>query len=188
MDVGRPLIRALRAAVFAVACVLVSAVLHVLAGGAGVRLETMAGALTLTWAGAFLLGRRQCGVEVLLAACFAAQYGMHHLFTAGAPPAVSAPATHGHGTGLGMLLVHVVAAVGSAWWLARGESALATLLHLAGASVSMAWAALLLLPAVPIEFGPAVRVTPWRGPVPPRRAPFAVVVSRRGPPVSFSVL
>lgn len=189
MHVGRPLLRSLRAAVFAVACVLVSAALHVLAGGAAVRLGTLAAALALTWLGAFLLGGRQRGMDVLLGACFAAQYGMHHLFTAGAEPVAPMLTEQGHGSWLGMVLVHAVAAVGSAWWLARGDSVLATLVHLAATSLDGLWAALLLvLRTAPIEVGPTAPTALWDDPTPRRRAAFAMAVSRRGPPVRFSVL
>ncbi|GAA2814081.1 hypothetical protein [Nonomuraea dietziae] len=189
VHVGRPLLRAIRATVFAVACVLVSAALHVLAGGAAVRPSTLAGAVALTWAGAFLLGRRQRGVGVLLAACFAAQYGMHHLFTAGAAtPPLAAP-VHAHGTsGLGMLLVHVAIAVMSSWWLERGESSLATILHLAVTSLGALWTGLLVLagalvvprvPRRPRTDHEADRL---------RRILLATGVRRRGPPTLLSVL
>ncbi|MEV0384776.1 hypothetical protein [Nonomuraea sp. NPDC050643] len=189
MHVGRPFWRALRAAAFAVACVLVSAAMHVLAGGTVVHLGSMAVALAVAWAGAYVLGGRGRGVNVLLGACFTAQYGMHHLFGATMPdlPSVTPQSSHPHGAGLGMLLVHALAAFGSAWWLARGDSALATLLHLAVASVGEFWAALLIVAGVPIEPGTACRPASWDGPVPRRRLLVAASVSRRGPPVLSSV-
>lgn len=181
VHLGRPPLRALRATAFAVACVLVSSAVHVLAGGATVRPIFLAGAMALTWVGAYLLGGRQRGRQALLGACFAAQYGMHHLFTAGA----EASPEHGHGTGLGMFLVHVVIAVGSAWWLERGESALTTILHLAVASL---WAGLLILSGALIE-----PLLPGRPPVAHavdrlRLFLLAACVCRRGPPLSISVL
>ncbi|MFI6292619.1 hypothetical protein ACIBEJ_13590 [Nonomuraea sp. NPDC050790] len=191
MHVGRPVLRALRATVFAVACVLASLALHLLAGGAQIRPLTFALALALTWAGAYLLGRRQRGRELLLATCFAAQYGMHHLFTAGAEP-VAVQAGHGHGGGVGnglaMLIVHAVVALISAWGLERGEAALALLAHLAAASVGGLWSRLFVLLTATPETGVTglVPVEDERTLAP--RAPFAAIVSRRGPPLSFSVL
>ncbi|MDH2428068.1 hypothetical protein [Sphaerisporangium sp. TRM90804] len=188
---GRPLLRALRAAVFAAACVPTSASLHVLAGGAEVRTGVLALALALAWAGAYALGGRRRGRAVLLAACFAAQYGAHHLFTAGAAPAPSLtepslplPAGHTHGSALGMLVIHTVVALGSSWWLERGESALATLLHLAVTSVTGLWrlVAGLLAPSLVAER--TVRLVPWAGAVRLAHASLAVVVSRRGPPAA----
>ncbi|MFJ2033191.1 hypothetical protein [Streptosporangium sp. NPDC087985] len=153
------------------------------------RAGTLAAALTLTWLGAFLLAGRQRGMDVVLGACFAAQYGMHHLFTVGAAPAASSPWTHGHGTGLGMLLIHAVMAVLSAWVLERGESALATTVHLAVTSVRG-------LRAMPhILAGALVGIpSPTHGPMGdcppsfPRRSDFVVVVAQRGPPLAVSVL
>ncbi|NBE95485.1 MFS transporter [Nonomuraea sp. KC401] len=177
----------MRASAFAAVCVLVSAALHVLAGGTVVRLGSLCVALAAAWAGAYLLGGRRRGVSVLLGACFAAQYGMHHLFGATLPDLPSVGG-HAHGGGLGMLAVHAAAAFGSAWWLARGEAALATLLRLAVTSVGRFWATLLVLAGAPIEISRPGRTTGWDGPAAPPRAPFMAAVSRRGPPLVLSVL
>lgn len=188
MHAGQPLLRVMRAAVFAVVCVLVSAFLHGLAGGAPVRPGTLAGALALTWAGAFLLGARPRGMGVLLGACFAAQYGMHHLFSASGDSAVSALPAHQHGTGLGMLLVHAVVAAGSAWRLERGESALAMMAHLAVTSLAWLWDVLRALAPVlgEVETGP--RLGRWTR-VRARRWSrlFTTAVARRGPPAFLSL-
>ncbi|WP_214107544.1 hypothetical protein [Acrocarpospora catenulata] len=192
MYVGRSSLRVLRAAVFAAVCVLISAVLHVLAGGAPVRVGYLAAAMMLTWLGAYLLAGRQRGMDVLLAACFGAQYGMHHLFTVGAETSASSPWAdeHGDGTGVGMVLIHVAMAILSTWMLERGESALALIVYLAVAPVrglrgllrSLVGA---LVDIVPPTFGGPVRDRP----APPlRRSGFVVVVTRRGPPPAVSVL
>ncbi|MGI5291958.1 hypothetical protein ACQEVF_52810 [Nonomuraea polychroma] len=182
MHAGQPFLRATRSTVFAAVCVLVSAALHGFAGGEPVRPGTLLGALALAWTGAFLLGGRQRGMGVLLGACFATQYGMHHLFSAGAPVP-----PHEHGTGLGMLLVHVMTALLSAWWLERGESALAVLLHLAFASIGR-WCALLVLAAGPIEAGLHGRRPSYDGRVPFPQSLFAAAISRRGPPARFPLI
>ncbi|MFI7641540.1 hypothetical protein [Nonomuraea sp. NPDC049400] len=174
----------MRAAMFAAVCVLVSAALHGLAGGEPVHAGTLTGALALAWAGAFLLGGRQRGMEVLLAACFATQYGMHQLFGAGDAAATS---SHEHGTVLGMLLVHAVTALISAWWLARGESALAVLLHLAVATVRRWWRVLPALVGWQAEVSRHGRHPSWDEHVPFPRSRFAAAVSRRGPPARFSL-
>lgn len=184
VDVGRPVLRALRATVFAAACVPLSSVLHVLAGGGAIRPGFLAGATAMTWAGAYLLGARRRGLPALLGAAFGAQYGMHHLFTAGAEAPPPVLAGHDHSSGLGMLLVHVALALMSAWWLERGESALASMVHLAVASL---WAGLIVLAAAPVE--PRL---PGRPPVAGtvdrlRRFLLAAGVSRRGPPLIVSV-
>ncbi len=170
-------------------CVLVSAALHVLAGGVAVRPSALAGAVALTWAGAFLLGRRQRGMGVLLAACFAAQYGMHHLFTAGAetPPPASLDHAHG-GSGLAMLLVHVAVAAMSSWWLERGDTTLATILRLAVTSLGVLWAGLLILAGAPVESRLPRRPQVEHGIDRLRRLLLGAGVRRRGPPTSVSVL
>ncbi|MFE3454893.1 hypothetical protein ACFXJ8_38815 [Nonomuraea sp. NPDC059194] len=167
------------------ACVLVSSALHILAGGAAIRPDFLAGAAALTWAGSYLLGARQRGMEVLLPACFAAQYGMHHLFTAGAEPVLPASFDHDHGSGLGMLLVHALVGVVSAWWLERGESALATMLHLVVASL---WTGLIVLAAALVEPRMPGRPLVAHAIDRLRRFLLAAGVSRRGPPLSVSVL
>ncbi|MBB6553236.1 hypothetical protein [Nonomuraea rubra] len=180
----------MRASVFAVACVLVSAALHVMAGGTISHPGMIVTALAPAWTGAYVLGGRQRGVPALLAACFAAQYGMHHLFGATLPdlPFMTGQAAHEHGGGLGMLLVHTVAAFGSAWWLAKGDAALATLLRLAVASVGMLWTALLILVCGPVDAVRPGGAACWDDPAPRRPSPFAATVLRRGPPIVFSVL
>lgn len=151
---GRPGLRGLRAAVFAVVCVLTALAMHVLAGGPAAGLGTVAAATAVTGAGAFVLARRRRSTGTLLAASFAAQYGMHQLFTADLPQALHLlfaghgehttagsgfHALSGHHGGLyaraGMFLAHVLVAALSAWWLDRGETVLATLLLLLACSL-----------------------------------------------------
>ncbi|TDC97529.1 hypothetical protein E1292_37005 [Nonomuraea deserti] len=81
-----------------------------------------------------------------------------------------------------------MAVFGSAWWLTRGDAALATLLRLAVTSVGDFWAALLVLAGVPIEVVRPGRTAAWDAPASRPRSPFAAVVSRRGPPLVLSVL
>lgn len=171
----------MRAAVFAVVCVTASLGMHVLAGGSAVDPVVLAAAVPPVLAGACVLARRQRGLGALMGAAFAAQYGLHHAFSA----AAAQPPVPGHGHGglaadVAMLLAHTVTALLSAYWLERGETALATLLRLLVASV------LTLL----VRWAPAAgRVTP---PPAERDGPsflsrlLAAAVSRRGPPVGFS--
>ncbi|MEV0228270.1 hypothetical protein [Nonomuraea sp. NPDC050786] len=186
MHIGRPVLRAMRAAVFAAVCVLVSAALHGFAGGEPVRPGILLGASVLAWAGAYLLGGSQRGMGALLAACFATQYGMHQLFGAGTANAVTAG--HEHGTGVGMFLVHAMTALISAWWLERGESALAALLQLAVTTVRRWWKVLLVLTGGLVGTSPHSRRRPWDEHVPFPRSRFAAAISRRGPPVRFSLI
>ncbi|MFF5208635.1 hypothetical protein [Streptosporangium sp. NPDC000396] len=189
-----PVLRLMRAAVFAVVCVMASLAMHMLAGGAPVEPGALAGAVLLTGLGAFVLARRQRGFGVLMGASFATQYGLHTWFSAGA---ISQPVLlesqhggglsvlleHQHRGGLSMLLVHVAMALLSAYWLERGESALATLLRLLVASVLtiLAWWA----PVVTRVVLPAARAGGW---VPSATRLLAAAVSRRGPPEPLSVI
>ncbi|MGN9787544.1 MFS transporter [Nonomuraea sp. ZG12] len=180
---GRPIPRALRAAVFAVVCVYTALGMHMLAGGGGARLHVVAAATAITGAGAFVLAARRPSMGTLLAAAFAAQYGMHHLFGAGvtsAPVAGHHDAT-GLSPGLGMLVAHVLVATLSAWWLERGDSALVTLLRLLGCALRDLWRPL------PRGFAPLAAPRP----APPVAAPapalrtaqtLSSALSRRGPP------
>ncbi|AQZ65436.1 putative integral membrane protein [[Actinomadura] parvosata subsp. kistnae] len=205
---GRPGLRGLRAAVFAVVCVLAALGMHVLAGGPITGLGTVVAATVATGAGAFALARRRRSLGTLLTASFAAQYGMHQLFTAGtlAPPhhhtAPGADTTalttslttglttgladhHGGGlySGIGMLLAHVLVAAVSAWWLDCGETALAALLRLLACSLHDLWALL-------TARATALAALPLRAPAPVSAGTTAVLTSqvlawtlcRRGPP------
>ncbi|MFI6318847.1 MFS transporter [Nonomuraea sp. NPDC050556] len=139
MTVVSPALRLLRAAVFAVACVLVTAGGHLFAGGsavpAGVIFAAGAGALGM----AYGLNGRELGRGTILALTTAAQACLHALF-AWAAPASAVYSAHGH-LKVGMVLVHLTAALLTGWWLHRGESALWLLLRLWGAAplTVLAW-------------------------------------------------
>ncbi|MBG0830041.1 hypothetical protein HS041_19935 [Planomonospora sp. ID67723] len=180
-----PALRLLRATAFAVVCVLMSLGMHVLAGGAAVDPAVLAAAVTPVGAGAFVLARRQQGLGVLLTAAFATQYGLHHVFSAAAAAAQPPVPAHGHGglaADVAMLLAHAVTALLSAYWLERGESALATLLRLLVASVLI-----LLVWRAPAAGHVTRPITEQDGPSFLSRL-LAAAVSRRGPPVGFSAI
>lgn len=185
MQVGRPVVRALRAAAFAAACILASALLHMLVGGGTIEPSVLAIAVVANWTFAYALGRRPRGRLTLLSMCGLSQYGMHQLFaahehaSAALTPSAAAP-VHGHGTGPGMLLIHVTVALVSSWWLAQGEATLCALPLLAAARTGLWWLRVLVF--VPVA-EPAVRVMPaW--PQTARLVPplLVRVLSRRGPP------
>ncbi|MGN9841183.1 hypothetical protein ACTMTI_23955 [Nonomuraea sp. H19] len=175
---GRAGLRGLRAAVFAAVCVYAALGMHILAGGPGVSLRTLAAAVAMTWAGAFLLARRRRSMGTLLGASFAAQYGMHHLFSSGAAPYSG---HHGSGlqAGIGMLVAHVIVATLCAWWLERGETALVTFVLLLACSLRDLWRLTARLAAPP---------APRPGPVVTAAAVIrtsqvlAWAMCRRGPP------
>ncbi|MEU1721573.1 MFS transporter [Nonomuraea sp. NPDC005692] len=200
MQVARPVVRALRAAVFTAVCVLASAALHTLVGGTAIAPGPLALAVAATFAAAYAAGSRPRGWAPLLAMCVAAQYGLHELFDASesaryglshlldasspsfaGPPA--GPVAHGHGSS-GMVVIHLAVAVSSSWWLARGDAALAALLRLSTVRLARLWTVLCAWSSVlaPPPAGPA-RACPLWPPVAGHRALLlAPVLSRRGPP------
>ncbi len=180
VHIGQPFFRGFRALVFAVVCVAVSAGLHCVAGGSVVGPGRFASAVAVIAVLALLVGGAQRGSMFLLVACALAQSGLHVWFSLG----------EGHAEHLtpspSMLLVHSLAAVVSALWLERGESAMAAFIDFLVLLCSPGLWLRLLKP-----FGPAL---------PPRPMPAAPVfvriwldaltatASRRGPPVhSFSL-
>lgn len=173
MHIGRPFIRGLRSLVFAVVCVLVSAGLHFVAGGAPVAVSACAAAAAAVAPLGYLLGASQRGWAVLLPACASTQAGLHVWFSVGSghlEHAVPSPA---------MLLVHALAAAVCAIWLARGDAALAAFLDLL-----LLWTAaalvLRLFTSVPARVRRAVAD---RGPaLPPELRLLATAAARRGPP------
>ncbi|MEW9548185.1 hypothetical protein [Nonomuraea sp. NPDC050783] len=193
-------LRGPRAAVFAVVCVYAALGMHLLAGGPGARLEHVAAATAATGAGAFLLARRRRSPATLAVAAFAAQYGMHRLFSAGAAGAPAAhehalhqPALHEHvlhhehgglSAGLGMVAAHLAVAVLSAWWLDRGETALGTFLLLLAGAVRGLWHGLATRLPLPEAVGRGPVTSPGAG----VRAPqvLAGALCRRGPPAALA--
>ncbi|MEV0201080.1 hypothetical protein [Nonomuraea sp. NPDC050691] len=193
-------------------CVLLSAGLHTLTAGDAVDLLTLSTAMAATWAGALALTGRRRGRGTLLIACFAAQYGMHHLFTASftlshlvtaAPspgaglqthhllgrhahhtPVAMAAAHQEHGSVLGMALVHVAVALISGWWLERSDAALAELTRLAVASAHGLVAWLLAPPAAPVAVAWPGLAAARTAPALPSSPPLAATITRRGPPAA----
>lgn len=173
MHIGRPIIRGFRSLVFAVACVLVSAGLHFVAGGALISWDALAAAVAAVAQAGYLLGGSQRGWTVLLPACAVTQAGLHVWFTAGT----------GHADHLtpspSMLAVHTLAMAVCAVWLARGDAALAAFLDLL---VLWTAAALVvrLLTSAPIRVRRVA--ADRRSAPPPVLRLLATVASRRGPP------
>jgi hypothetical protein len=137
-----PLVRAVRAALFAVVCVGVSAGVHSAAGGCPLEVRSGAVGLPAIAVLAYLgLGRERRG-PTLTVGLGAAQVGLHYLFDAmsnagpsAAPSAMTAmPPMPGmsatmvmptpgatHPSTTAMLLAHAIAVVVCGWWLRRGE-------------------------------------------------------------------
>jgi len=140
--------RAIRAALFAVVCVSVAAVLHSVAGGARPSWPELAVGIPAVWLVAWpTLGRERSGLE-LTAGLGAAQIGLHYLFTylcaatatqhhavaastalTPSPFAMSMPdmpnmdmsGAASHPSGAAMFAAHVLAVLVCGWWLRQGE-------------------------------------------------------------------
>jgi len=126
-------VRSLRAAVFAVLCVLLAAGGHTLATGQAPPLwADGAGALALFAAGCPLSGRERSFVAI---GCgmLAAQAGLHAGFEAAQPRMAmnmhGAHMTHTHAMTPHATAVHLAAALLATWWLRRGEAAFWSLLR-----------------------------------------------------------
>ncbi|KUN88759.1 hypothetical protein [Streptomyces griseoruber] len=186
-------VRSLRAAVFAVLCVLLAAGGHVLATGVAPPVRTqVAGALVLFAAGC-LLGGRERSLAGIGGGTLASQAGLHFAFATARPQSVmvmhglrmSHSAAHPHTPHA--TAAHLGAALVLTWWLRRGEAALWSLLRWAVALVPglVAWWRVArgarAVPAVPRPGRPA-----GGGAGAPRQALLRYAVHRRGPPAGMS--
>ncbi|MFD6924178.1 hypothetical protein ACFV99_28760 [Streptomyces sp. NPDC059944] len=186
-----PAVRSLRAAVFAVLCVLLAAGGHVLATGvAPTRGAVCAGLLAVFAAGCLLCGRERSLLGIA-GAMLVAQAGLHLGFGAGRPRMTMTmhgahmTYTHAHALTPHATAAHVTAALLVTWWLRRGEAALWSLLRRAVAFVPglAAWwkGRTGLAPARP--YGDAAGRP--AEPRPLRQVLLRHAVSRRGPPAGL---
>lgn len=204
-----PLLRAVRAALFAAVCVGVGATLHTAADGCHVSplglVLGLLGASALGYAG---LGSERGG-PALTAGLGAGQVGLHYLFAATctytAPPDAAAmrsmpnmpatmtmtmPAGGAHLSTTAMLLAHTLAVVVCGWWMRHGEREAFALCRaaavLAAAPLRRLLAVAAVLAAEPHAPAAAPRNFPvCRGQAPRRRGlPLLTALTFRGPPVA----
>lgn len=187
MTASRSPIRALRAALFAAVCVVLSATGHALQSTHPVPVRSLLVAFGLTWVLAWAVAGRRRGAPSTGSGLAAVQLVMHLMFS-------TAQGQHGHAAhpghfghqgqaaallpSGGMLLAHLGAAAVCGVWLARGERAFLRLARTAFAPLRPPFAAVRL----PVAPRPPRRRPPRTG---DRRGPGAVLahaLSRRGPP------
>jgi len=184
--------RSLRAAVFAVLCVLLAAGGHALATGMAPSVGMqIAGGVAVFVAGCVLGGRERSLVGIG-GGTVAAQGGLHLAFDTARPH--MAMAAHGgmrmaqpHALTPHATAAHVGAAVVLTWWLRRGEAALWSLLRRAVACVPglIAWWHMVRGPLDRSDGPRAVR--PGAGETwSPRQVRLRHAVHRRGPPTGMS--
>jgi len=188
-----PFFRVSRAVVFATVCVSLSALGHAATSQLVIPLWAVltgfGGVLAVTLA----LAGHERSLATILGGLLGGQFALHCLYVGATAPMEHHPAVMpqdaAHGSGAGMTLAHVVAAVVSAWWLRRGERAAWSLARRLRAAADRP--VRLLLALLHVEpAAPPVRTRP--APVddespPTDRVPRFPVV-RRGPPLRSRAL
>ncbi|CAM5741301.1 hypothetical protein SALBM311S_01240 [Streptomyces alboniger] len=190
-------VRSLRAAVFAVLCVLLAAAGHALATGAAPPVwMQVAGGVPVFLAGCVLSGRER-SLAGIGGGTLAVQGGLHVVFDAARPHAVTAMQNmrlshahahaHAHALTPHATAAHVGAAVVLTWWLRCGEAALWSLLRWAVAflpGLAAWWQVASGARGGPVVPRPVRRIAgeTW----PSRRLRLRYAVHRRGPPKGMS--
>ncbi|QFZ76286.1 hypothetical protein GFH48_26160 [Streptomyces fagopyri] len=188
-----PEVRSLRAAMFAVLCVLLAAGGHGLASGEAPPLWADGAGFLVVFAVGCLLSGRERSLLGIGGGMLATQAGLHVAFEAARPRmtmnmhGMPMGPPHAHAMTPHATAAHVAAAVLATWWLRRGEAAFWCLLRRAvGLVPGLAawWRVRTGPPAGPVR-PDAVRpkaATP--GPL--RQVLLRHAVSRRGPPPGLS--
>ncbi|MFD8503176.1 hypothetical protein ACFV2L_10640 [Streptomyces sp. NPDC059687] len=181
-------VRSLRAAVFAVVCVLLAAGGHALATGTVPPARVEAAGVLPVFALSVVLAGRERSLLGIGTAMLLVQGGLHLAFDAAAPPVAPmhmAGMAHGmhmaaqpHAMTPHAVGAHLAAALTASWCLRRGEAALWSLLRKAVALVPglAAWWRTAPLPA----YGGTPLPYTYRRPL--RQALLRHALSRRGPP------
>ncbi|MGW0994319.1 hypothetical protein ACWD5V_13595 [Streptomyces sp. NPDC002523] len=190
-------VRSLRAAVFAVLCVLLAAGAHALAMGVTPPVWMQVAGFVPVFVAGCLLGGRERSLAGIGGGTLVTQAGLHLAFDAARPHAAMAmqgmqamhgmPMSHSHALTPHATAAHVGATALLTWWLRRGEAALWSVLRRAVAFVPglVAWWQVVSgvhgEPRAPI---PALRAAGAVSPL--RQALLRHAVHRRGPPAWMS--
>ncbi|QVQ50808.1 hypothetical protein J4H86_18300 [Spiractinospora alimapuensis] len=183
--------RSVRAGVFASVSVGVSAAGHSLASQQSLPPVALLVGLAALFACGWGFAGKERGLGAICGWMVWGQLALHIMFSL-----AQSASTHVHGappsdvgggqTGVDMMVVHVVAALVSGWWLRRGEAGLFHLLHLLGAALLSVLALFGLLGPVEVHRTPGRVVVP---PDPCRPAPSRVLryaLILRGPPLTLA--
>ncbi|WP_051927232.1 hypothetical protein [Streptomyces durhamensis] len=185
-------VRSVRAAVFAVLCVLLGAGGHALATGAAPPVGVQVAAFVPVFVGGCLLGGRERSPAAIGGGTLGAQGGLHLLFHL-MQPHHAGMVMHGMRMAHAQALTphataaHVGAALVLTWWLRRGEAGLWSLLRWAVAFVpglAASWQAVGGARGVPDARGPVGRAAGETWSL--RQARLRHAVHRRGPPMGMS--
>jgi hypothetical protein len=173
-------LRVIRAAAFAVVCVLLAVVAHRFAGGAGPTANAMlVGGLAVMAAAAALAGRERSPATVV-GLVVSAQFLLHFLLGSSFAPVFHLHGDKGSlGAAVGMIVAHGTASLLTGWWLACGEAALWAVLRRAYGR-----ALRLLMPVLTVPEAVGTALAPVRATAPRPRGPvLRHSIPRRGPPV-----
>ncbi|RCG33400.1 MFS transporter [Sphaerisporangium album] len=181
-------LRLARSAAFTVVCVSLAVLGHRAAGGSGPASWAVAGGAATVTALATLIAGRERSPQTVIGFLVGTQVFLHLLFGAsgGAGTALRVHLGHGQSLGadVGMAIAHLTATLIAGWWLARGESALWSVLRRLGTlAVRRARRLLTLLErATPAPRRPRPGAAGHVAPAPVRRE-LRHCVRRRGPPL-----
>ncbi|MEO3782277.1 MFS transporter [Actinocorallia sp. B10E7] len=179
-----PPLRLVRASVFAAVCVVLASAGHTTASGRplgpGAVLAGFAGALVV----AIILAERERSLAVITGGLLGGQFMLHSLFTAAADHHENLAQLDPAVNGAEMTAAHLLAALGSGWWLRRGERRVWRLARQAAKALIRP-----LLPIISVLAEP-VRHVAAPSDVPPPRAISELrhVLVLRGPPRGFPAL
>lgn len=182
-------VRSVRAAVFAVVCVLLAAGGHTLATGSVPPLWVQGAAFLPVFAASAVLAGRERSLGGIAVAMLVVQGGLHLAFDAAGPPGLPMPMA-GMPQGMAMgdrspamtshaVTAHLAAALVASWCLRCGEAALWSLLRKAVAFVP-GLAAWWRTAPLPVYAGPPRTRAHGRRPL--RQVLLRHALSRRGPP------
>ncbi|GII63914.1 hypothetical protein Skr01_39990 [Sphaerisporangium krabiense] len=181
-------LRLARSAAFTVVCVALAVLGHRAAGGQGPASWAVAAGAAAVATLATLVAGRERSPQTVVGFLVGTQVFLHVLFGASADGGNTLHVHLGHGqtlgADLGMVIAHLTATLITGWWLARGESALWSVLRRLGTlAVRRARRLLALLrPGAHVPRRRRARAAVHLGPAPVRRA-LRHSVRRRGPPL-----
>jgi hypothetical protein len=199
-----PPLRLVRAATFAVVCVSLTLLAHVMAAREPVPRWTVVAGFAAVFGVAAVLAEHERSLATILVGLLGGQFGLHAWFAAvQRPAAAGVVAGLGHAvhaetaaasagavphasmgqSALAMMVAHVAAATVSAWWLWKGERAAWWLARWLTALAGWRARSLLGLPALMAPAVQPARIRPGGGPTPrPSCAVLRHTVVLRGPP------
>jgi hypothetical protein len=188
------------------ACTTLAVAGHVAAGRAAVAPKAVVLGFALLYLVAWALTGAERSLATILGGLLGGQFMLHALFAAAAPTVTTVRHTGGHalhqvvatsdvvpgasgatfGAGVVMLVAHVTAALGAAWWLRKGEQAVWTLARRVAVLAAYPLRALRTLVAL-LGAAPACCPAPvgrlrTNGLIRPASVALRGSVTRRGPP------